>query len=61
MYKIFKQIKTKNFIGMEFNNLKLITTNLYVKSPIHLSTFPKKNQLQYLINEPDHAFKNDFS
>ncbi len=40
--QIFLKIITKNFTGMEFNNLKLIKTNIYVESLIHLSTFPKK-------------------
>lgn len=45
MYKIFKQIKTKNFIGMELDNFKLIKTNIYLESPIHLSTFPNEINL----------------
>ncbi len=43
--QIFLTIKTKNFTGMEFNNLKLVKTNIYVESPIHLLTFPKKINL----------------
>lgn len=45
MYNFFYKIKTKNFIGMKFNNLKLIKTNIYVETPIHLSKFPKKINL----------------
>lgn len=40
MYKLERKKKTKNFIGMDFNNLKLMKTHIYVETPIHMSKFP---------------------